>query len=371
MKIKRPAAVISLVAAGALTMSACGTDDNTSGSEQQASTANVACEGKESLAASGATSQTNAMTRFINAYESACDGKTLNYNSSGSGAGINDFLGGQTDFAGSDSPLSEEDGEVADAAERCDGNEAWNLPVVFGPIAMTYNLEGVDGVVLDGPTLAKIFSGGITNWNDEEIAKLNEGKQLPDQEITVIFRSDESGTTDNFQKYLETSGGDAWGKGDGKSFAGGVGEGAKGNEGTSAAVKDTPGSITYNEWSYAEQNNLQIAQIINNGGGDPVELTAETAGTAIDAVELEGEGNDLRLNLDSLYGTETEGAYPLVMATYEIVCSKYPNQNVAGAVKSFLGVAISDGQEGLAENGYIPVPEEFQGKLKKAVEAIA
>ena len=106
-------------------------------------------------------------------------GYTLNYTSSGSGAGVSEFVGGQTDFGGSDSPLSAEKGEVDKAKERCGGAEAWNLPTVFGPIAVTYNLPGVDGVALDGPTLAKIFNGAVTTWNAPEIAALNAGKTLP------------------------------------------------------------------------------------------------------------------------------------------------------------------------------------------------
>src|SRR6185437_10918566 len=108
-------------------------------------------------------------------------------------------------------------------------------------------LPGVDSVALDGPTLAKIFNGTVTTWNAPEITALNSGKTLPGDKINVVFRSDESGTTDNFQKYLDAASDGAWGKGSGKTFNGGVGEGAKGNEGTSAAIKSTAGSITYNE----------------------------------------------------------------------------------------------------------------------------
>ena len=193
------------------------------------------------------------MTRFVTAYETACPGFTLNYTSSGSGAGVSEFVGGQTDFGGSDSPLNAEKGEVDKAAQRCGGSPAWNLPTVFGPIAITYNVAGVDGLVLDGPTLGKIFNGAVTTWDAPEIKALNDGAALPAEKINVIFRSDESGTTDNFQKYLDAASDGAWGKGAGKTFAGGVGEGAKGNEGTSAAIKSTAGSITYNEWSYREE----------------------------------------------------------------------------------------------------------------------
>jgi len=204
----------------------------------------VQCGGKATLKASGSTAQSNAMKRFVTAYQGACSGKSLDYNGNGSGAGITEFLGKQTDFAGSDSPLSAEKGEVEKAKARCDGAEAWNLPVVFGPIAVSYNLKGVDKLVLDGSTLGKIFNGSITSWDDPAIKALNPGATLPSTKTTVVYRSDESGTTDNFQKYLQSASEGSWTKGASKTFAGGVGEGAKGNDGTAAAVKSTEGSIT-------------------------------------------------------------------------------------------------------------------------------
>ncbi|PRC46029.1 phosphate ABC transporter substrate-binding protein PstS, partial [Mycobacterium sp. ITM-2017-0098] len=175
MKANRSGAAFGLLAASTLLLSACGSDNNTSagsGSGESGSESASDCGGKEALKASGSSAQANAMTRFINAYEKDCPGFTLNYTSSGSGAGVSEFLGGQTDFGGSDSPLSAEKGEVDKAKERCGGSEAWNLPAVFGPIAVTYNVEGVDGLVLDGPTAAKIFNGTVKTWDAPEIAAL-------------------------------------------------------------------------------------------------------------------------------------------------------------------------------------------------------
>lgn len=371
MKAKRSGAALSLVAAGALLLSACGSDNNAaSGSGGESAPSGIDCGGKEALKASGSSAQANAMTRFINAYEKDCPGFTLNYTSSGSGAGVSEFLGGQTDFGGSDSPLSADKGEYEKAKERCGGSDAWNLPAVFGPIAITYNVEGVDGLVLDGPTAAKIFNGTIKTWDAPEIAALNEGATLPAQPINVVFRSDESGTTDNFQKYLDAASDGAWGKGAGKSFAGGVGEGAKGNEGTSAAISGTPGSITYNEWSFAKAQNLSIAKIITSAGPEPVELSTESAGVAIDGVKFKGEGNDLVLDTASFYTPTEPGSYPIMLAAYEIVCSQYPDAEVATAVKAFMHSALGNGQKGLEDNGYIPVPEAFKTRLTEAVDAI-
>ncbi len=379
MKHNRIGAAVSILAAGALLLSACGSDENktstgatTAGAGTAGDSASaVNCSGKKALKASGSSAQANAITRFVTAYESACPGFTLNYTSSGSGAGVSEFIGGQTDFGGTDSPLNAEKGEVDKAKARCGGADAWNLPTVFGPIAVTYNLPGVDSVALDGPTLAKIFNGAVTTWNAPEITALNSGKTLPGDKINVVFRSDESGTTDNFQKYLDAASDGAWGKGSGKTFNGGVGEGAKGNEGTSAAIKSTAGSITYNEWSYATKQGLQIADVITSAGPDPVKLTAESAGKSIDAVQIKGQGNDLVLDTSSFYKPTAAGAYPIILGTYNVVCSKYPQSDVAPAVKAFLTVATTDGQKGLTEAGYIPIPDSFKSKLTTAINAIS
>lgn len=364
------AASVSVAALVGLT--ACGSDNNAGSSAGGAEgTGSAACGGKKSLKASGATAQANAMTRFVTAYEAACPGYTLNYTSSGSGAGVSEFVGGQTDMGGSDSPLSADKGEVEKARARCDGHEAWNLPMVFGPIAITYNAPGVDGLILDGPTASKIFNGTVTRWDAPEIAAVNPGKTLPAQPIVVIFRSDESGTTDNFQRYLDAASDGAWGKGAGKTFNGGVGEGAKGNEGTSAAIKSTPGSITYNEWSFAKSQGLAVAEIITSAGPEPVKLSVESAAKSIDDVKVSGQANDLVLDTSSFYKPTEAGTYPIMLATYSLVCSKYPDSEVAKAVKAFLTVAVGRGQEGLTDNGYIPVPEAFRGKLITAIDAIS
>ena len=163
----------------------------------------------------------------------------------------------------------------------------------------------------------------------------------------------------------------AWGKGAGKTFNGGTGEGAKGNEGTSAAIKSTPGSVTYNEWSFAKNQGLSIAQVVTSAGPEPVTLSVDSVGKSIAGVKIKGGGNDLVLDTSSFYKPIEKGAYPIVLATYEVVCSKYPNADVAPAVKEFLTVALGKGQEGLTDNGYIPVPEAFKEKLTTAIGAIS
>ncbi|MCM6772988.1 phosphate ABC transporter substrate-binding protein PstS [Nocardia sp. CDC159] len=375
MNFKRSSALFGVLAASAaLTLSACGSDDNTAANGTDgAAKVDVQCGGKKALKASGSSAQKNAMDRFVAAYEANCDGAKLDYTSSGSGAGVNEFIGGQTDFGGSDSPLDAKKGEIEKAAARCGGAPAWNLPTVFGPIAVTYNVDGVTDLALDGPTLAKIFNGQITKWNDPAIQKLNTqiATKLPDASIQVISRSDESGTTDNFQKYLDAASNGAWGKGAGKSFNGGVGEGAKGNEGTSAAIKNTKGSITYNEWSFAKSQNLSVARILTEAAVKPVELNVESAGKAIATAKIKGEGNDLVIDTSSFYKPTDPGAYPIILPTYEIVCSKYSDADTAKAVKAFLTSAINNGQKGLDQAGYVPIPDAFKTKLTTAINAIS
>lgn len=368
MKLERSSALLGVLAVGAMTLAACGSDDNSSATDIN-SNPEIECGGKDDLTASGSSAQANAMTRFISAHQTNCTDSKVDYTSSGSGAGVKEFLGGQTDFGGSDSPLDEE--EAARAPQRCASAPAWNLPSVFGPIAVTYNIDGVTELVLDGPTAAKVFNGTIKTWDAPEIKALNPEAPLPPAPINVVFRSDESGTTDNFQKYLDAASEGAWGEGAGKVFAGGVGEGAKGNEGTSAAVQNTKNSITYNEWSFAKQRQLGIAQIITSASPDPVELTVESAGKAIDGANIKGKGNDLVLDTTSFYTPTEAGTYPIILPTYEIVCSKYEDPETATGVKAFLHSAISNGQGRLEEAGYIPIPEKFKAKLATAIDAIS
>ncbi|TWH18148.1 phosphate transport system substrate-binding protein [Rhodococcus rhodochrous J45] len=372
MNFKRNGALLGVVAAAALTLSACGTDDNSGSVDVDASDSAATCEGKSTLSGAGSSAQKNAMDQFVSTYIAVCSQKdaavNVAYNPTGSGDGRTQFIANQIDFAGSDSAIGDE--QAAQAAERCAGNPAWNLPLVFGPVALAYNVEGVGDLVLDAETTAKIFNGSITKWNDPAIAALNEGAPLPDADITPIVRSDSSGTTDNFQQYLETASNGAWTSGAGSDFTGGVGEGAKGSAGVAQAVAGSPNSITYVEKSFADQNNLSIAKIDNGSG--PVELTEETAGKAIEGAEfVPASEGDLTLDLSSIFGSSEEGAYPLVLATYEIVCSAGYDTDTATAVKSFLISAANEGQEGLSEQGYVPLPDAFKTRLTESIDAIA
>ncbi len=362
--LKLSVAAAVLLAATGLVFASCAKEKDL---PPYATAAKVQCGGKQALKASGSTAQANAMTRFVNAYQKACPGQTLTYTSNGSGAGVSEFLAGQTDFGGSDSPLAGD--EYDKAKQRC-GSDAWNLPVVFGPLAITYNLQAVDRLVLDASTLAKIFNGKITRWDDPAIKALN-SEEMPSEAIQVVYRSDGSGTTDNFQLYLDAASNGAWGKGTGKAFNGGIGQGAPGNEGTSAKVKNTEGAITYNEYSFAQQQRLFAARIVTSAGPNPVAINKDTVGKAIASATIAGQGNNLVLNISSFYKPTQTDAYPIMLASYELVCSKYGDAQTATAVRAFLQSTLGPGQADLEDYGYFPLPDQFQPKVLSAANAIS
>jgi phosphate transport system substrate-binding protein len=366
LTINRFGAALSILATLVLILSACGERNQAGGGN--ATSIKVTCGGKPTLKASGSTAQQNAMTRFVKAFEDTCPGQSLDYTPNGSGAGINDFIADQTDLGGSDSWLTKD--EYARAEQRC-GSQVWDLPMVFGPIAIVYHVDGLTSLNLDGSTAAQIFNGQINMWNDAAIGVLNLGVKLPNEPIRVVFRSDESGTTDNFQRYLDTASNGTWGFPAGKKFNGGVGEGAVGNNGAASAVKATEGTISYVEWSFAQQQQLDMAKIVTSAGRVPVAISPESVGKTISSAWILKNNNDLALDTISFYRPNEPGAYPIVLATYEIVCSKYQDSQVAAAVRAFLQSTIGAGQQGLANNGYIPIPDKFKSRLATAVNAIS
>ncbi|QNE20548.1 phosphate ABC transporter substrate-binding protein PstS [Kribbella qitaiheensis] len=368
---------VAVASLGVLALSACGSDPEPSGSSNPSSSTSTSTGGgdcpKGTLNAEGSTAQKNAIEEVISKYNEKCADVSVNYNATGSGAGIKQFKAGQVDFAGSDSALKtvSTDGgetEAAAAAKRCQGSPALNLPMVVGPISIAYNVDGLDKLVLDGATAAKIFQGTVKTWNDPAIAKLNAGAKLPSTPISVFFRSDESGTTENFTKYLAAAGEGAWTGKPAKKWTG-TGAGKEKSAGVAEGVKSTKNSITYVEWSYAVDNKLGIAQI-DNGSGAPVELTADSASKALAAAKPAGTGTDLSLKLD--YTTKAAGTYPIILATYEIACSKGLTAEKTALVKSFLTYfAGADGQGALTDLHYAPLPEELRTKVDAAIQSIS
>ena len=368
---------VAVASLGVLALNACGSDPTPSGSSSPSgststSTGAADCP-KGTLNAEGSTAQKNAIEEVIAKYNAKCADVTVNYNPTGSGAGIKQFNANQVDFAGSDSALktASTDGsqtEAAAAQKRCAGSPALNLPMVIGPIAISYNVDGVSKLILDGPTAAKIFQGTVKTWNAPEIAALNPGVTLPSSPIAVFFRSDDSGTTENFAKYLAAAGGGAWKGKPAKKWTG-TGAGKEKSAGVAEGVKSTKNSITYVEWSYAIDNKLGIAQI-DNGSGSPVELTTDSASKALAAAKPAGTGSDLSLKLD--YATKAAGTYPIILATYEIACSKGLPAEKTALVKSFLSYfASADGQSSLTSLNYAPLPEELRTKVDAAIQAIS
>jgi phosphate transport system substrate-binding protein len=372
VKTQRFGQLAGITMVGALALSACGSDNNAAdsgGASGSASAAATECA-EGTLNAEGSSAQKNAIEEAISSFQDACQGATVNYNPTGSGAGIKQFIAGQVDFAGSDSALKKEekDGKVetAEAEKHC-GSPAWNLPMVTGPVAVSYNVPGVDKLVLTPEVVANIFNGKVTAWNDASIAALNSGVKLPSTSIKVFFRSDESGTTENFTKYLAAAAPQAWTAEPGKSWTG-KGEGKEKSSGVASAVQSTEGGITYAEWSYAKDNKLGIAQIDNGGG--PVELSGDTVGKAVASAKHDGEGNDLRLKLD--YATKEPGAYPILLVTYEIVCSKSEDPKQAALTKAFLKhFSSEETQASLEEIGYAPLPDEVRTQVATAIDALS
>ncbi|NYJ75928.1 phosphate ABC transporter substrate-binding protein PstS [Allobranchiibius huperziae] len=381
MKITSIGRASGVAVAAALALSACGSSSNTgstgsgSGSSSGSSSSSSVSAGTASadsscfsgnLSGQGSTAQGNAMQLATTDFASKCSGAKVNYAPTSSGQGVTAFLAKQVGWAGSDSALNSEKGEPAKAATAC-GAPAWDLPMVVGPIAVAYNLKGVGKLTLSSTLIAKIFSGKITKWNDAAIAAENKGVTLPSTPISVFFRSDSSGTTDNFTNYMNTTDPTDWTAKHAKAWAGKVGQGKPKSAGVGSAVKATDGGITYVEWSYAITNNLAMAQVDNGGGA--VALTAASASKAAEAATIAGTGNDLKLKLD--YATKAAGTYPIVLVTYEIVCSKYADATTGKAVKSFLSYLVSPEFQGkLSTVGSAPLPSAIQSKVVTAVNAI-
>jgi phosphate transport system substrate-binding protein len=358
----------------ALAMAICigtvaGCDGNRRGGSPTAgpgSPGTAECGGKNGLTAEGSTAQQNAMSLFNQVWGRSCPGKNVSYTPTGSGAGREQFIAGHVDFAGADSPLVAD--QIGPAAKRCDGNPAWDLPLVFGPVALVYNLPGLEKLVLSSDALARVFSGKITAWNDPILQALNPGVALPDTKTVPIYRADASGTTDNVQKYLTAAAPQTWTWGVGTQFQGGVGEGATKSAGVIQAVRTTPGAIGYVEKGLADQARLPYARI--DTGNGVVSLTNDTAGKAIQAASFVADGNDLVLDLNPMYTARLPGTYPLVLATYEIVCSKGYDADTSAAIRSFLSAAAGNGQAGLPSAGYVPLPDKVKERLISAIDAI-
>ncbi|WP_219461119.1 phosphate ABC transporter substrate-binding protein PstS [Nonomuraea rhizosphaerae] len=371
MKYAGRLAAVAVV--GALSLAACGTDNNAPADAAGSTAAATASAGNDNalsgtINAAGSSAQANAIDQWKKDFQGKNPGVSLNYQPSGSGAGVQAFIQGTVAFAGSDSALNEEKGEPAQADGRCKTGKAINIPMVTGPIAVVYNLPGVDGIQLAPKTLSAIFSGKVTKWDDAAIKADNPQAKLPATPIQAFHRADESGTSDNFTKFLKGTA--DWPYEPAKAWpAEAKGQGAKGSDGIASSVKGAEGSISYVEMSFADNSQLQKAKVAN-GSGEFVELTADSAAKTIETAEIKGTGNDLKLSID--YATKTAGAYPIVLVTYEITCEKGLPEDQSKLVKAFLTYTASDeGQAALKDLGYAPLAGDLLAKVRTAIEAIA
>lgn len=354
------AALPSLVAL-TLGMTACGASNEDSGGDSGGSSSLSG-----TINGAGATSQEAAMAGWQSGFQTANPDTTVNYDAIGSGGGREQFLaGGATAFAGSDDAL--EGKEISQAEDRC-GGAYIEIPVYISPIAVIYNLPGVSDLNLAPDTIAGIFAGDITKWNDPAIAKDNPSADLPDSEITPVHRSDESGTTGNFTAYLDAVASSVWTYGSVETWPIKGGEGGDGTSGVVAAVQNGEGTIGYADASQAGE--LGKANV---GVGSSWQApTPEAAAAVVDASTAMTGRPDGDLAIDLARDSTASGTYPIVLISYHIACTKYDDSNEAALVKAFENYVISEqGQQDAAKTaGSAPMSDTLRQKAQSAADMI-
>lgn len=348
------AALLSL----ALVLGACGAGNeggDDSGSGSLSGTLNGA----------GASSQQAVVAAWKSAFQTENSDATINYDPVGSGGGRDQFLSGGVDFAGSDAPLDDE--ELVKAKERC-GGEVVEVPVYVSPIAVAFNVKGVDKLNLSSQTIGAIFEGTITKWDDPAIVADNPDAKLPSASIIPVHRSDDSGTTKNFTAYLEETSGGSWTAGEVETWPTPEGESAQGTAGVIDRVKATENSITYADASQAGDLSTAAVKV----GDTFVEYSPEAAAAILEkSAPVEGRSEtDLALEIDR--ATEAEGVYPVVLVSYAIACQTYEDAAKADLVKGWLSYLVSsEGQEkAAADAGAAPIGGDIADKAATAVETI-
>jgi phosphate transport system substrate-binding protein len=348
----------------AVSLSACAAGN-------ESSSANGDTEGSGlsgTLSGGGASSQEAAQNAWRAGFQEANPDVTVNYDPIGSGGGREQFSSGGFPFAGSDSYLTDDEGELSAAAEQC-GSDPIEIPNYVSPIAVIYNVEGVDELNLSPEVIGQIFNDEIKNWNDPAIAELNEGVELPDAPITAVHRSDESGTTENFTNFLGTVAEDAWPHGEVGEWPIEAGEGGNGTSGVVSAVTNGSNTIGYADASQAGDLGVASVQV----GDEFVAPTPEAAAKILEvSPRVEGRPDvDMAFDLD--YETEESGVYPIVLTSYLIACQTYADQETAALVKGYLGYIISDeGQQVAAEQaGSAPLASSLAEEAQGIVEAIS
>jgi phosphate transport system substrate-binding protein len=357
----RPAVI---AVAAALALSSCASNEAGTGSSTTAATTSSL---KGTLTGAGSSAQGSAQEAWIAAFQTSNPNVTINYDPSGSGAGRSTFIAGGSDFAGSDSALS--DTEIAGTFASCaTGAKAVDLPVYISPIALVFNIAGVKDLNLDSATLAHIFRGDITTWNDPAIAALNTGVTLPATPITAVHRSDDSGTTKNFTDYLFQTAPAVWTDKAADTFPIKGGEGAKGTSGVVAAVTNGVGTIGYADASKA--GSLGVAKI--KVGDTFVGYTAEAAAAVVaGSPAVTGrDASDLAIKINRMTTDPTH--YPLVLVSYAIVCTEYAKPAQGELVKAYVTyMASPEGQKVAASaGGAAPLSTELSDKVAAVLATI-
>lgn len=320
-----------------------------------------------SLNGSGASSQNNAQQawrdNFGNEY-----GVTVNYNSTGSGTGREQFISGAVAYAGTDSTLDSD--ELAAAAERCGGEEILELPLYISPIAIAYNLPGVENLNLSPEVTAAIFNGEITVWNDENIGEINPDVELPDLEIVPVNRADDSGTTENFTQYLvEAAGEESWPHEPSDVWPVSGTQSAEKTPGVVTLTEQTEGAVTYADAS--QIGSLKAASV--KVGDDFLEYSPEAAAAIVDGSDPAEDATDRILTVELLRDGSIEDAYPVVMISYIVACTSYEDPQEAANVKAYLTYMASDeGQQVATEagGGNAPISDGLQAKVMPAIGQI-
>lgn len=371
LRIAAPRGAVVVLASASFVLASCGGSTTVNpaipAAEAALAAGDIDCvDGK--IQAAGSSAQANAITEWVNVYQTACPGSTIDYQPVGSGAGVEAFLSAQTSFGGTDKPVVDED--FTAARERCDNNRAVNIPLVGGAIAVAYHLEGIDELTLDPATLARIFASEITRWDDQAITALNPGVELPDAAIAQFHRSDSSGTTANFSDYLEATAPDSWDYDTGKEWTAPGGQGAKGSDQVIASVAQTPNSIGYVELSYI-LDAINAKPVAIDQGAGPVLPTAENASVTLASSPATYDDGNIILDID--YTTTVPGSYPISIVTYEIVCSTGLDQDQnPELVSAFLDFAASDsGQALLGEIGYVPLSGDLLTGVRGSLATVA
>jgi len=307
---------------------------------------------KATLSGAGASFPAPLYQRWFSDYNKQNPGVQISYQSVGSGAGVEQFQAGTVDFGASDAPLKAKDKEAFKAKY---GAEPIQVPMTGGSIVFAYNLDGVDELKLSRAAYCGIATGKITKWDDPVIAKANPGAKLPSSEIDFVHRSDGSGTTYAFTTHLKAACPD-WTAGASKSVEWPVGTGAKGNEGVTAQIQQTPGAVGYTEYSYAKENGLKMAAIENKSG----KIVAPTPDAGAAAFKGETVPADFALQVPDSKNPE---AYPISTLTWLLLYPEYKDAAKKDALMNVIKWSLTDGKASANDLGYIPVDADLASKV--------